>query len=167
MKEMDCGFTRGENWFRYRVGAIIVEDGCVLFATNEKEKYYYSVGGGVHVGEKAEDAVVREVLEETGVRYEIDRLAFVHENFWDGHGAYDTGLRCHELALYFLMKPRGTKELHSESVNRFHDRETMHWLPIADLDAYTVYPAFMKQFLSREHPGIEHIVTDERGERTL
>ena len=162
MSRTDCGFTRGDEIFRYRAGAIIVEDGCVLFATNEKEDYYYSVGGGVHMGERAEDAVVREVREETGVDYAIDRLAVIHESFWDGHGAYDAGLRCHEVALYFLMKPRGTRELHSESYTHFHDRETMHWLPIAELDRYAVYPSFVKDYLSREHMGIEHIVTDER-----
>lgn len=73
-KKTDCGFTNGDNWFRYRVGAIIIEDGCVLVAGNDKENYYYSVGG-VHMNEKAEDAVLREVMEETGVAYQIDRLA--------------------------------------------------------------------------------------------
>lgn len=34
------------------------------------------------MGETAEDAVKREVLEETGVAYEADRLAFIHENFF-------------------------------------------------------------------------------------
>ena len=33
---------------------------------NEKEDYFYSIGGGVHHGETAEDAVRREVFEETG-----------------------------------------------------------------------------------------------------
>ena len=36
------------------------------------------------MGETAEEAVRREVLEETGLPYEIDRLAFVHENFLRG-----------------------------------------------------------------------------------
>ena len=40
---------------------------CVLFAGNELEDYYYSIGSGVHMGETAEDAVKREVFEETGV----------------------------------------------------------------------------------------------------
>lgn len=79
---MDCGFTNGDRWFRYRAAAIIIEDGEVLFVKNELESYYYSVGGGVHLGEKAEDAVIREVFEETGILYEIDRLAFIHENFF-------------------------------------------------------------------------------------
>ena len=31
----DCGFTKENNWFRYRAAAIIVENDCVLFAGNE------------------------------------------------------------------------------------------------------------------------------------
>lgn len=77
----DCDFTKENNRFRYRAAAIIIEDGCVLFAGNEKEDYFYSVGGGVHIGETAEEAVKREVFEETGVTYETERLAFIHENF--------------------------------------------------------------------------------------
>lgn len=53
--------------FRYRAAAIIVEDNCVLFAGNEVDDYFYSVGGAVHMGETAEEAVKREVLEGTGV----------------------------------------------------------------------------------------------------
>ena len=48
--EYDCGFVKESNWFRYRAGAIIIEDGAVLFASNERENYYYSIGGGVHMG---------------------------------------------------------------------------------------------------------------------
>lgn len=57
--EYNCGFIRENQWFRYRAAAIIVEDGCVLFAGNEKENYFYSIGGAVHVGETAENAVRR------------------------------------------------------------------------------------------------------------
>lgn len=160
--DLDCGFTKEDNWFRYRVGAIIIEGGCVLVAGNEKEAYFYSVGGGVHMNEKAEDAVIREVAEETGAAYQIDRLAVIHENFWDGDGAYDKGLHCHEISLYYLMKPRGTKELNSDSYTHFNDKETMHWIPIAELDKYTVYPTFLKEYLLSGHTGIEHIITDER-----
>lgn len=39
--------------------------------------------------EKAEDTVVREVFEETGIHYEIDRLAVIHENFWDADDGSD------------------------------------------------------------------------------
>ena len=65
---MDCGFTREGHWFRYRAAAIIVENEHILFACNEVDDYYYSVGGGVHHGESAEEAVIREVYEETGLK---------------------------------------------------------------------------------------------------
>ena len=157
----DCGFTKENRWFRYRAAAIIVEDGCVLFAGNEREDYYYSIGGAVHMGETAEDAVVREVFEETGVHYEIDRLAVIHENFFNENNGSLKGFDCHEICLYFLMKPRGTQELHSDSYT-LGVREEMHWLPIDRLDTYKAFPSFLKDYLGREHSGIEHIVTDER-----
>ena len=115
-KEYDCGFTDDNKWFRYRAAAIIVEDGCVLLAGNEKDDYYYSVGGGVHMGESSEEAVKREVLEETGIPYEVDHLAVIHENFFnESTSSYIKGMDCHEVAMYYMMKPRGTKELNSHS----------------------------------------------------
>lgn len=157
----DCGFTKEKNWFRYRAAAIIVENNCVLFATNDKVDYFYSVGGGVQMGEKAEDAVVREVFEETGVHYEIDRLAMIHENFFIGSETLKD-FNCHEIALYFLMKPRGTQELNSNSFTQDNIKERMIWIPIDLLDNHTVYPTFLKEYLSNKSTEILHIITDEK-----
>ena len=107
--QKDCCFQSENKRFRYRAAAIIVENGCVLFAGNEINNYYYSIGGGVHIGETAEEAVQREVFEETGVHYEIEHLAIIHENFFvESTGKYK-GLDSHEIAFYFLMKSRGTE----------------------------------------------------------
>ena len=67
-----------------RAAAIIIENGCVLFAGIENEDYY-SIGSGVHMGESAESAVLQEVFEETGIHYEIERLAVIHENFFNNN----------------------------------------------------------------------------------
>lgn len=158
----DCGFTKEKNWFRYRAAAIIIENGCVLFAGNSSEDYLYSIGGGVHMGETAEDAVKREVYEETGIHYEIDRLAVIHENFFNENNGTLKGMDCHEISFYFMMKPKGTQDLNSNSYTSFGDKEEMHWIPIEDLDKYKAFPAFLKEYLSKEHCGIEHIITDER-----
>ena len=53
--EHDCGFRRANNRFRFRAAAIIVEDNCVMFAGNDADDYYYSIGGGVHLGETSEE----------------------------------------------------------------------------------------------------------------
>ena len=78
----DCCFSADDNWFRYRTGALIIEDGCFLVVKSETSKYFYTVGGGVHMNEKSEECIVREVREETGVDYEVDRLAVICENFF-------------------------------------------------------------------------------------
>ena len=159
--QIDCGFTKENHWFRYRAAAIIVENGGVLFAKNSTTDYFYSVGGAVRLHERAEDAVKREVLEETGVPYEIDRLAVVHENFFTETNRNSQDLHCHEIAFYFLMKPRGTQELNSNSYTS-GVREEMCWIPVAELGTYKAYPAFMKDFLREMPKEIVHIVTDER-----
>ena len=155
--EYDCGFTKRNKWFRYRAAAIIIENGHVLFAGNERESYYYSIGGGVHIGESAEEAVKREVLEETGDEYEVERLAFIHENFFDGDGTLE-GRECHEIALYFLMKPRGTQELNSNSYTQ-GVKENMYWLPIDKLNEYRAYPTFFREKLKDLKNEIQHIIT--------
>lgn len=156
---LDCSFTRDKNWFRYRAAAIIIENGCVLLASNETADYYYSVGGGVHLGETAEEAVVREVYEETGVSYEIDRLAFIHENFFTNGGMFE-GLLCHEIAFYFLMKPRGSQELNCDS-RCSEGKEFMNWVPLNELKHKKAYPSFFAERLPSLPKKAEHIVTKE------
>ena len=157
--QKDCGFTTDEYVFRYRAAAIIIEDGYVLYAKNSTADYYYSIGGAVKTGETAEEAVKREVFEETGVHYEIERLAFIHENFFieSYHGV---PMKWHELSFYFLMKPRGTKKLNSNSYSG-KVREYMHWLPIDRLSEYYAYPEFFRDRLLCMKDEICHIVTHE------
>lgn len=159
--EHDCGFREGNKWFRYRAAAIIVEDNCVLFAGNDLDPYYYSIGGGVHLGETSTEAVKREVFEETGVEYEIDHLAVIHENFFVGSSDLE-GVDCHEIAFYYRMKAKGNKTLNSHSLTKGGVKESMHWIPIDELEKYKTYPSFMKEYLKSEHTGIKNIITDER-----
>ena len=160
--EKDCCFTSENNWFRYRAAAIIVEDGAVLLVGNEKENYLYSVGGGVHMNETAEEAVRREVYEETGTIYEIDRLAVIHENFWHGNGSFDQGLECHEIAFYFLMKQKGERKVESVGFTRFNVKENLHWIPISELDQYKHFPSFLQSYLLSPSDNVVHIVTNEK-----
>ncbi len=153
-----CFQTTDNRRFRLRAAAIIIENNHILFASNASETYYYSIGGGVELGETMEHAVLREVWEETGIHYEIDRLAFVQENFFKRDDGMLKGLSCHEITFYFLMKPRGTQELDSHSTTQGIP-EHMNWLPIDTLGDYDVYPKFFIEKLKDLKPYPEHIVT--------
>ena len=82
MEQMDLTFKTEQGRFNYRVGAIIIQNGKLLMVKNKILPYYYTVGGRVKMNETSEEAVLREVFEETGVHFEIDRLGFIHENFF-------------------------------------------------------------------------------------
>lgn len=101
LHEKDVCFQTPDNGrFRLRAAAIIIENGCVLFASNGCESYYYSIGGAVKLGETSEQTVLREVFEETGIRYEIERLAFVEELFFKRNNGMLKGLDCHEITFF-------------------------------------------------------------------
>lgn len=80
-----------------RVGAIIMKDDKFLMVENDRFDHMYSVGGRIKFGETAEEAVVREVFEETGIKMEIDRLGFIHENYFPGDSLKKQGNIVHEI----------------------------------------------------------------------
>ncbi|MEE0266131.1 MAG: NUDIX domain-containing protein [Acutalibacteraceae bacterium] len=161
---MDVGFINKSGQFRLRACAVIIEDGCVLMAKNDRDDYYYSVGGGVKQNEASTYAVLREVLEEAGLSYEIDRLLCVHENFFTSdNGENGTALPFHEFAMYYLMKPKGFKpEITAESYSSGNIAEHMHWLPIDKYSEYKAYPEFFADMLKNLPDSVQHIITYEK-----
>lgn len=143
-----------------RVGAIILRDGKFLMVGNNRSDYLYSVGGRVQFGETAEEAVVREVYEETGVKMEIDRLGFIHENYFVGDAPVNFGKLIYEISFFFYMKvPRGFAPA-SNSFTEDGSREHLVWIS-ADSDR-TLYPDFFKIELAHPSEGVKHFVPDER-----
>lgn len=166
LSENDVCFQTPDNGrFRLRAAAIIIENGCVLFASNSCESYYYSIGGAVKLGETSEQTVLREVFEETGIHYEIERLAFVEELFFKRNDGMLKGLDCHEITFFYLMKPRGSQELNSHSKTFYNTiDEKMYWLPLDKLHEFEAYPAFFHDKLKNLPPYPQHIVTCQKKE---
>jgi ADP-ribose pyrophosphatase YjhB (NUDIX family) len=116
------------------------------------------------MNEKSEDCVLREVKEETGVAYEIDRLAVVCENLFTGKEEMLHELNCHVLEFYYLMKSRGTKEVHSDSYGWNNAKEELVWIPIEKLPETNIKPDFLRTRIPEilKASGVIHIVNDER-----
>lgn len=137
----DICFVRNGHLFRMRSCGIIINDGKVLMVKNERDPYYYSVGGAIEFDEPVQDAVKREIREEVGLDLEIDRLLVVHENFFQGD---NINARWHELAFYFLMKYNGETIPECKSKGMHGEKESLHWIPIDEYSNYLAYPTFFK-----------------------
>ena len=79
--KLDCGFTKENNWFRFRTGGIIIHNEKILFVKSKIGGYYYMIGGGVHLGENSVDCIEREIFEETGMQVKVNYLSVICENF--------------------------------------------------------------------------------------
>ena len=160
----DCCFMVNDNWFRYRTGAIIIEDNSFLVVKSETSPYYYTVGGGVHMNEKSEDCIVREVREETGVDYEIDHLAVICENFFNENSLGYDNLNCHVIEFYYLMKSRGKKDAKCSSIGWDNAKESIDWIPLDKIAETDIRPAFLRTYMKDilENKGVIHIVNDDR-----
>ncbi len=143
-----------------RVGAIIMQDRKILMVGNEKADYLYSVGGRIQFGETAEEAIVREVLEETGVKMEVDRLGFVHENYFYGDAPSKQGKLVYEISLFFYMKvPRDFAPV-SVSFTEDNSKEYLRWVSLDE--NRKVYPEFFRTELRNPTDVVKYFVTDGR-----
>ena len=116
---------------RRAVRAIVVKDDKLLVMRRNKfgQEYYILVGGGIDAGETPEQALSRELMEETGFTLVSSRLVFT-ESHQDIYG--------HQYIYACEVTGDGTPVLHPSS-----DEAQIHalgqnlyeplWLPIKDL----------------------------------
>ena len=155
---MDCTFKTQEGRFNYRVGAIIIHDNKILMVKNSRDPNYYSVGGRIHLHETMEDAIKRECFEETGISFDIDRMGYIHENFFI---MKHTGELYHELSIYYYMKPVDNYNLICKSLTEDGITESLKWIPLDNIENYEVYPTFFKDKKLIEEHEVLHIVNQE------
>jgi ADP-ribose pyrophosphatase YjhB (NUDIX family) len=140
-----------------RVGAIIIKDGKFLMVENDRFDHMYSVGGRLKFGETTEEAVVREVYEETGVKMEIDRLGFIHENFFPGDSLVKRGNVVHEISFFYYMKVPDDFEPECNSFTEDGNKEHLVWISPDHPKKY--YPEFFKTELSNPSMEVKRFVT--------
>lgn len=100
------------------------------------------------------------MLEETGVQMEIDRLGFVHENYFYGDVPSNRNKLIYEISLFFYMKVPDAFAPISESFMEDNSKEHLVW---ASLDEdIKMYPEFFKTELKNPADTVKLFTTDKR-----
>jgi ADP-ribose pyrophosphatase YjhB (NUDIX family) len=110
--------------------AIIIKDGQLLVTKRNKfgSEYYILIGGGVDIGETIEQALTRELKEESGVVVNHPRLVFIE----------DSGAMYGLQHIFLCDYVSGTPALHPDSMEAkisaggINTYEPL-WLPLEDL----------------------------------
>jgi ADP-ribose pyrophosphatase YjhB (NUDIX family) len=146
--------SKGNMRFKYRVAAVALQDDCVLIHQFEGSDYWSLPGGNVEMWETSQDALKRELFEEAGLTFQIERLLWVHENLFERAD----GRQVHELALYYLVNLNGPVD---EVTDGWEDDLRLHfrWVPLGQLSEYKLVPPFLKHSLLSLPETPVHLIT--------
>lgn len=100
------------------------------------------------------------MYEETGIRMEVDRLGFVHENYFYGDAESNLGKLIYEISFFFYMKVPEDFEPKCSSFTEDDHQEFLKW--IAPDDPIKFYPEFFRTELLHPVNEVKHFLTDER-----
>jgi mutator protein MutT len=120
------------------VGAVVFNDGCVLLVKRGHEplKGEWSLpGGAVDAGETLHDAVVREVLEETGLHVNVIQLVEIVERITRDD---ESRVQYHFVIADYLC---GLNRLNRGTLACASDADAAEWAPLDQLDGYRLTEA--------------------------
>lgn len=140
--------------FTLRVAALIIDNNRLLTVKHDDFDCFYTIGGRVKANETSVDAAIREAYEESGYRFDIDRLVFVQERF------YRTGdASHHEVVFFYLMKLCDVSI--EDGACTDHAKEKLHWLPMGELQNSKLVPEFLRTALTDIPSTVVHVVSEE------
>ena len=146
--------------FKVRVCGIIEHENKYLFVDMGVGNYFCAPGGHVEWFENSQNAAIREVEEETGMKVEISNLFLVHENFY-----YNVkNIKFHEIAFYYLLHvKKGSKIVGSQVVEEFDkgkkDILKFKWLSKEEIEKVELKPAVLKELIMQNKLNqLSHII---------
>ncbi len=124
------------------VRAIIIRDGKLLVMKRNKfgKQYYTLIGGHVEPGESIEQALLREVSEETGLNVSRFKLVFIEEP-GDPYGKQHVFL-CEDPGGHLQMQPDADE---TKSNLQGQNTYTPMWLEIKELEDKEFLSPLLKQ----------------------
>ena len=137
------------NNIRNSAKAIIIEDDRILLTRNRNNagEFYLLPGGGQRHGESLAEALVRECMEEIGVRVSVGNLLLVRDYISAHHEFASEDADAHQVEFMFRCHI-AEGEAH---VGRIPDvwQTGVEWVPVSKLDDLPLYPAAIVEPLQR------------------
>lgn len=122
--------------------AVIIENGCLLLqrcGTPDGTLYYELPGGGQNPFETMEEAVVREVLEETGYTVSVERfLALQEEMFMNAAVRERYELHAHRMLHIFLCHLTAAPRQEPTEID--NQQLAIEWVPLEALGNLLIRP---------------------------
>ena len=112
--------------FKFRTSAygIIKHGDKILLVNTRSSGKWFFPGGEVEIGESLEDAIKREVMEETGIEIEVEKfLTFKQTYFY--YDPFDQAFQ--NYAFFYICKPK-TFNLSEENQVEFDEAEKPEWV---------------------------------------
>jgi 8-oxo-dGTP pyrophosphatase MutT (NUDIX family) len=107
-----------------RNGKILVAEG---FDEKKKQYFYRALGGGIEFGERSNEALKREFLEELGIEVEIDKYLGISENIFEFNGR-----KAHELVLMYKINIKDEDYRENYTVNDDKGQFKGSWIDIEE-----------------------------------
>ena len=150
---MDLRFLVDGMKLNVRAGIMIIKDNKILLHKNDNRENYCLPGGGVHFLESSDDAVIREIKEETGLDIEIDEFVSTIESIFE-----KDGIKFHEIYFIYKGKPKGDIDT-SIIIDNIEGKPIKYgFVDIDKIDDYYILPVVTKEILKNNN---SHIINRE------
>lgn len=139
-----------------RTAGVLIKDNMILVQKDKNSNEYALPGGHIKIGETSENALVREIMEEIGVRIKCTRLLWSEEFFWEWNGK-----QAHTICFYYRI---GLCDGSYIPENGFVPQKdncnvVIGWLPVGELRNVNIYPEFLKEEIYHLNEPIKHFIS--------
>lgn len=146
--------------FKFRACGIVYQDDKFLLVRIKDNPSYCLPGGHVELGEDTEHAVIREMKEETGYDFKINKLLAINENFYANKQK-----KWHEIAYYYLMEPLEPIETANKTIIENDKGELkkleFYWWNPKEKAPLEIKPAFIAEKLKSKQFNLENVIVHE------
>ncbi|PYE47804.1 NUDIX hydrolase [Paenibacillus barcinonensis] len=154
----NISYKLGRERFNFRVAGIVMNGDKILLHQAKQDDFWNLPGGKAELNESTEEAIRREMVEELGISAQVQRLAFICEDFYE----YDD-MHMHEIGFYYVISfPEAHSYYDEPEFNGLeNDGElTFRWFPMGELEQMEIYPVFLRKELAnlRDTSGIKHFI---------